>query len=423
MNHLNLFNPYENKANSHEDELTRNFLILVKNIPSVQILFFEMVRQEMVDVGMESIATGNLSVEEIHTQISNTHNIFSSDIADGRNLLSIIISDDKFEKEVEIKTVNRRAIYDGVITCSPDWVFIIENKPSKENIWVGQLSPNIAKERDISIESKPCCLSWRDIIEGMNKLVINKMVNGFELQAIEDFTEYVDNKYSWINPYTSFEICKGNEFLLDKRCNYIMENCKINGKKREVKKHRGWKHYIESGVNTIKQIALDSKVDQEKVNIEMTLMAGDTMTGAREVFDKLDVEALLKLQEEGFSLSSNFHVSYRASNLMWFKGSLSLEEYIKFWKSENNKLRQIKKDEFETYFNFLEEQGIVLKEDRKRIDEKIQQKKYGRLNICPGIGIKYSWDIQRAIDLDKANMFEEDFYNKLTKVFDTLGGI
>lgn len=164
-------------------------------------------------------------------------------------------------------------------------------------------------------------------------------------------------------------------------------------------------------------------MDQEKVNIEMTLMAGDTMTGAREVFDKLDVEALLKLQEEGFSLSSNFHVSYRASNLMWFKGSLSLEEYIKFWKSENNKLRQIKKDEFETYFNFLEEQGIVLKEDRKRIDEKIQQKKYDRLNICPGIGIKYSWDIQRAIDLDKANMFEEDFYNKLTKVFDTLGGI
>ena len=31
MDHLNIFNPYENKPLNHEDQLTRALLILVKN--------------------------------------------------------------------------------------------------------------------------------------------------------------------------------------------------------------------------------------------------------------------------------------------------------------------------------------------------------------------------------------------------------
>ena len=95
MDHLNLFNSYKNKSNNHEDELTRSFLILLKNIPVVQMLFFEMVRQEMENVDIESIVTGGLAIEEVHTQLSNTNDLFSSEIIDGRTLVSIIISDDK----------------------------------------------------------------------------------------------------------------------------------------------------------------------------------------------------------------------------------------------------------------------------------------------------------------------------------------
>ena len=72
----------------------------------------------------------------------------------------------------------------------------------------------------------------------LNTQVEKGMFSGFELQAVEDFIEYVDNEYTWINPYTSFGVCKENIYLLNKRCINIMGSCLINGEKKEVKYHR-----------------------------------------------------------------------------------------------------------------------------------------------------------------------------------------
>lgn len=424
MDHLNLFNAYKNKSNNHEDELTRSFLILLKNIPVIQIQFFEMIRNEMEGVDIESIVTGDLSIEEVYTQICNTNDFFKNDIVDGRTLISIIISDDRLETKTFVKNDNRLARYDGLITCYPSWIFLVENKPSRKNIWLEQLNPNVSQNKDIKIIKKPCCLSWRDIITGLNTLLINKMVDGFEMKAILDFIEYVDSEYPWINPYTSFGVCKDKNYLLNKRCNQIMGNCEINGTKREVKYHKGWKHFIESGVIAIKQIALDSNKNNEGLlTIDLWLYAGDTMNAAKETFNKLNVEKLLELQSLGFKLSTSFHISYRSSNLLDFKSSLNIEDYIKYWKSNYINLRQIKRNEFDDYFDYLEDNKMVLNKDRSEVKEKIFSKKYDVLNICPGFLIKYSWDLQTAIDLDKVHSFDKEFKEKLLIVFDTIGGL
>ncbi|MTM73170.1 hypothetical protein GMA96_12520, partial [Turicibacter sanguinis] len=202
MNHLNLFNPYRNKLNSHEDELTRNFLILVKNIPLIQVIFFELIKNEMKEINVDSIIDGDLFVEDIYTQLSSNNSLFSSPLLEGRTLISIIISDDKLEDNVKVKNDTRQARYDGVITANPSWLFIIENKPSKENIWTRQLNPNIPEDSDIIIVEEPCCLSWRAIISKLNVILQKNMVNGLEYIMIENFIEYVDNEYHWLNPYT-----------------------------------------------------------------------------------------------------------------------------------------------------------------------------------------------------------------------------
>ena len=92
MNHLNLFKPFESKDPHHEDVLTRNFLILLKNIPLVQVGFFELIRDTVSSKGIqiESSAQGVLKLSEIYTQVDSNDNMFKnmSDI----NMLSIIIS-------------------------------------------------------------------------------------------------------------------------------------------------------------------------------------------------------------------------------------------------------------------------------------------------------------------------------------------
>lgn len=423
MDHLNLFNSYKNKSNNHEDELTRSFLILIKNIPMVQVMFFEMVRREMSDINIDSIVSGELSIEEVYTQLSNTNDIFSEGIIEGRTLLSIIISDDKLNSEAKVQNDSRQARYDGVILGNPSWLFIIENKPSKDNIWLRQLNPNIPDDADVSIIEKPCCLSWRGILSGLNSIIQNNMVSGVEKIFIEDFIEYVDNEYSWLNPYTNFSVCKGNLYLLNKRCISVMANYKIKGVNPEVKYHKGWKYYIESGKNTIKQIALDANEYSSDWGIDLWLVVGDTMNAAKESFEKLEIDKLLELEKMGFKISKNFHIAYRSSNLLWFDGKLSLEDYIRFWKEEYKNLKQAKRADFNNLFDELEKKHIIVPEDRSTIQEKILDKNYDKLNICPGFLMKYTWNSEAAIRLDKSNKFEEDFKNKIEAAFNVIGGI
>lgn len=423
MDHLNIFNAYKNKANHHEDELTRSFLILVKNVPIVSVMFFEMVKRHLNHSGIDSIANGELFIEEIFTQLSNSNNLFSSEKIEGRKLVSIIISDDKLDSEVKVKNDDRKARYDGVILASPSWLFIIENKPSKENIWLGQLNPNIEEEIDVTILEEPCCLSWREIMSNLSSLIQNKMVNGAEEMLLDDFIEYVDHEYSWINPYNNFSICKDHTFLLNKRCQSVMGNFNINNEYPEVKYHRGWKHYIESGKNTIKQIALDAKEIDSDWELNVWLHAGDTMGASRKVFEELDIKKLMNLESLGFKLSKNFHIAYRSSNLLWFNGTLSFEDYIKFWKNRYKNLKQIKRSEFTLFFDEMEKNQMIVSEDRSIIKEKILDKNYDKLNICPGFLIRYSWTKEEAIRLDKTNLFEKDFQEKVNAAFDVMGGI
>jgi len=423
MDHLNIFNSYKSKPNNHEDELTRSFLVMLKNIPMVQVMFFEMVRREVAELRIDSILKGDLSVEEVYTQLSNSNKIFTSNLVEGRTLLSIIVSDDKLESQVKVQNDDRQARYDGVILCNPCWLFIIENKPSKDNIWLRQLNPNISDDIDVTIVDKPCCLSWRNIIAGLNLMIQNKMVRGLERIMIEDFIEYVDNEYSWLNPYTTFGVCKDDLYLLNRRCISVMASCDIEGVSTEVKYHKGWKYYIESGKNTIKKIALDANKGLSDWTIDLWLYAGDTMNSARETFEKLDIDKLLQLQNQGFEVSKNFHISYRSTNLLWFDGNLSIEDYLKFWKKEYKNLKQVKRADFNKLFDNLEKDQMIIPEDRIIIQEEIFSKNYDKLNICPGFLLRYSWNSQTAITLDKRNKFVEDFSNKIVAAFSVVGGI
>jgi hypothetical protein len=287
MNHLNIFNSYKDKANHHEDELTRTFLVLLKNIPIIQKLFLDII-METIDFGdEESLLRESFFIEEVHTQLSNNNQLFKSKMIESRKIISVIISDDHYSNEHIVENSNRQARYDGVVMCNPGMVFLIENKPFVKNVWSEQLNPNLPIDKDIRIHNQPCSLSWRNIITDLNRLISKNILSGSDKWIVEDFLQYIDNNYKWINPYTNFNVCKNDKLLLDKRCILAMSRILINGELKEVIYHKDWKHYITSDKSTIKQIALDSTVNSSNWTIDLWMYVGDTMNSARESYSKL----------------------------------------------------------------------------------------------------------------------------------------
>lgn len=418
MNHLNLFAPFESRDDHHEDVLTRNFLILVKNIPLVQVGFFELIRETLrPQEEIESIAQGQLKLSEIYTQVDSNSETMKS-LSDVR-MLSIIISDEQFQTTHSVKSSDRHARYDGVILCEPSWVFIIENKPSVNNIWEGQLDPNTSKMQDITLINTPCALSWRDIISLLNDLRSGNTLTPIEDTMIAEFLEYINKEYAWLNPYNRFDLCGTNKYLLDRRCCEIMD---AYSETVEVKYHKGWKHYIDIGNECIQQFALDSEVYEHSWCINLWMYVGDTMRAARKTYTSLDIEKLLKLatRDTNYSFSTNFHFSFRSSGLVWLSCPLTLKEYLEYWKRIPN-INQIKSDQFQAYYEELVRDQIIDDIDRAIFEEKILFKRYPNLNVCPGFLIKYTWQQNDALRLDKSNLFEQDFKRIILEVLDVFG--
>lgn len=340
MNHLNIFNPFKSKSNYHEDELTRAFLILQKNIYIVQACFIEMIREEMnnqqCDQVIPSLFDKFSLVESVQTQITDKNDLFKAAI--GRRLVSIIISDEKLFKEVKVEKCDRNARYDGVILYQPGRVMVIENKPSVENVWVGQLNPNVSGE--IEIEEKPISLSWRGIIEGFTSLIEKNLVRGIEKDLLEDFLEFIDNEYPQLNPYTNFSICKNIEYLITRRCITVMENSGLG----KVEYHRGWKYHIVLDMEAVKQIALSPSFEGDEWHIVLEMYPGDTMNQARSFYGNVDKERFFSLLHKGWEIKPNMHFSFRASNLVCTDVKIGIREYVEYWIKSIGFLSQISRN-------------------------------------------------------------------------------
>lgn len=385
--------------------LTRNFLLLLKNISAVQIAFFELIKNKLPTIGLESIAMGQLSVSEIYTQVTSGN--FLSGIQDHK-ILSIIISNDTYSSNHIVKESERNARYDGVVLCDPSWVLIIENKPYVGNVWEGQLDPNKDDANNNQLLSDPCCLSWREIIVVLNSVLEHNLSCVIEKTIVDDFLEYIDETYSWLNPYSRLGLCKGNKLLIDKRCGEVLKEC---FPQKDLKYHKGWKHYVDTSAedDVVKQIALD--FDDNCITLWM--YAGDTMVAATKLYERVDLDKVQRLNGE-YIVRPNFHFSYQGTGLVWFTTSnISAIDYISYWK--NNELRQVNRENINAFYQDLKSKSIVDPNDEV-LEEKILSKQYPKLNVCPCILFGYKWSLEDAITLDRDEKFADDCKNKIQQI-------
>ena len=402
MDRLNFFNPFKDKEITHEDVLTRNFLILLKNIPAVQIAFLELIKSKTKISDFESIAMGQLSVSEIYTQVTSGNLL--TGIQDHK-ILSIIISDDSYLNSHTVQESDRNARYDGVMICDPSWVFIIENKPYVGNVWEGQLDPNKEDANGNYIIQEPCCLSWRDIIIILTSLLEHNISSIIEKTIVDDFLEYINETYSWLNPYSRLGLCKGNKLLIDKRCGDILKEC---FPQKELKYHKGWKHYIDTSEedSVVRQIALD----YDDNSITLWMYAGDIMSAARVLYSDIRTDRIQEL-DNNYIVRPNFHFSYQGTGLVWFTTSnISALEYIDFWRK--NTPYQVSRERVREFYNDLKEKHIVDSNDSE-LEEKILSKQYPKLNVCPCILLGYKWTLEEAVVLDRENRFADDCMEKI----------
>ena len=196
MDRLNYFNPYQSKGDSHEDQLTRAYLVVLKHSSHVFFTFFEYCRSKhSIKENEKAISIIDLLENgwDIETQKGNPS-------INTNWLLSILITDSSIKGGDGIQSSERNARYDGIITFGNELTIVIENKPRSGNVWFEQLNPsrqNLSEETKIF--GQPLVLEWKEIIKQLNQLLSIPTLSGYEKIMIDDFLSFIDEKFPRTN--------------------------------------------------------------------------------------------------------------------------------------------------------------------------------------------------------------------------------
>jgi hypothetical protein len=395
MNRLNYFNPYDSKVGSHEDQLTRAYLVLLKHSSHAFFTFIEYGRSKHKPSGEEKPITIIDFLEqgwEIETQRENP-------AINTNYLLSILITDSRIATaDSSVQSSERNARYDGIITFGSNLTMVIENKPRSGNVWLGQLHPsqqNLAE--GTVVYSNPVILEWKEIIKQLNHLLSVPTISGYEKIMIEDFLSYVDENFPYLNPYDSLHQCKGNTELINRRINNLLKSISLDESK--VNYHRNSSSYIQTPYPQIERICLGLNQNENEYSIELGLYFGDTQRQAIAFYKSNPQISHLKNTE----WIPNFHVAFRSSGLVSFESEDS-GHYLQFWKDNVEEIHQQKRSDVRKYFKQLVEKRIIVmpKSAEERLNEKFYETKMPNLNICPGLGIIFRFNSADAEELDRS---------------------
>jgi len=357
------------------------------------------------------------------------------ELPNSNRYLSILISKDEVTLNRKIEPLNRgkKAQYDGLFTID-DITFFIENKPYN-NINEDQLCPHtkdLQASEEYHLYDFAVNLIWRDILSYLNKLQEEGSASDTQSQLIDDFLNFVNEKFSTLNPFNKFHLCT-NPALRHRRMHQLLEEITKEG--TEIGWHRGWGLYIgTAGYPFMGKIGLNYWADSEHWTNNLSFVIADTTAQARGFFKygSHDPNSLLELKEIKWDVRPNFHIGFMQQNLVHFATDEYLNsEYLEYWKQ--TPIYQVKADEGEPnvfsaidrYLKQLAEQSLIIYDEAKRHEV---EKAFGgdmrrsTANIRPGFFVGRNYGSEELEILDRKNALESSMKREINRFFRLLTG-
>ena len=119
--HLNFFAPYERAAASHENQLTRALLVVLRYSPMAHQAWLRLVapEQPLHDLSKAEFATQRQRVLGADTEVPEGEAISG---------ISVWLAPDAAQVSAPIEASDRQQVLDGIVTYGHDLVVVIENK-------------------------------------------------------------------------------------------------------------------------------------------------------------------------------------------------------------------------------------------------------------------------------------------------------
>ena len=411
MDRTNYFGRFQNKPANAEDRLTRSFLVVLRLVPPVQAAFIDAIREKQREQGAGPVVPSRTATD---TGMSGVWSQVGTLRTDEGRVLSILLTNREWDQETEIQPSDRRPVYDGVVHYGEQWVFAIENKPYGD-VRESQLHPNVEGSDELEVDPRLVVLIWKDLTGRLHALGESGWLDYTQQRLVDDFLQYAQDEFPAINPYQTLAHCGDDLDKLDRRC----EDLKQEVAPDRVDTRR-WGSYIRvPELKAAKVVTISAEESNGTWAIELGLHPGDTVSQARSLYARVDVDKLLAL--DGWECSSNLHFAHMSKNLVYPRPEVSLRGYLEFWREHKEWIRQVKEEKFEELLDLLGRNRLLTETDRAEFASDFMETNRSTVNVCPGVGLHYRWDRTEALDLDNTGRLTEKIDERVREAVRTWG--
>jgi hypothetical protein len=197
--HLNVFEPYRELGRSHEDQLTRAAMIVLRLVP--------MAREALLQAIGEP-SQSRLPDCVVDMQATNLVDPSEESAAGGevqrQRLVSVFLTPDTEPVDIspEITEIDRGQRFDGVLRFDPELVVVLESKVCRR--WARRDGKRVA-ELNLGgtrfLHSRTCVLHWHDLLESWWRLVELGVLAPAEQAIVGDVLSYAHQDFGQLLPY------------------------------------------------------------------------------------------------------------------------------------------------------------------------------------------------------------------------------
>lgn len=409
--HINAFVPYESLAPSHENSLTRAFLLVLRSVPLAHAAWLDLVdKGHRINAGSGTPRLHALPSARFETQ----RGALPEQVA---RVVSVLQTDETYFAQ-PVGSSSRKQVLDGIVSYAPDLAIVIENKLFSGNVWEGQLNVNLgspAGGEEVQHDERVACVRWRDVVSAWSNLLQAGHLGGGEKILVEDFLEYVEAHFDRLLPYAKVGMCGRSLFRLERRCRRLLEELAP----RHVHEHRGWGTclQLEDPQAPAIMIGFFPRALGTELALVVEVALGDTVSQARRLYGQCSFERVVALQEAGWQALPNFHCAFMTSNAFYPERPIEPRAYWDLWAREQwEALRQWTRAEFDRLFELLVHHHVAHREDRAQFDAAFTNTQRNKLNVCPGLVMRYVLPLPEATRLDEQGRLVEKVRTEMVRV-------
>ena len=407
---MHLFNPFGDTPN-HEDRLTWSFLTMLKYDLCLQKFLYDAVTTNLTRLPANYDAGEPAHISTQTSKISEST----------RQLVSVLLTDEKIHKNIEIKWSERNARYDGVVEYANGLTLIIENKHYHESVSEEQLSPSLNSVpngcRDsILLHEFAQILTWPDVLEAVLQHSYSEVASFGDRAIACDFLSFAGHYQPNLTPYRTYLLCGNRESALVRRTESLVDAI---ASKTELSTHSKNRIVRQSkiAVYIIFEIIMDSNKNSWKLRI--ALYPASTSAQANRFRETLNRADFLNLKEQHWIVEPNLNFSFIGSKIHWATSDCDSESYLSYFFDHKERYGRRYPNQLEDLLEQWSKNGLIRCEDASEIRRIPQSKMF--LDINPEFAVYRELDSDYLIELDRQGQLETQILESLSVPLATWG--